>query len=163
MFKFSTASKQRISQVHELLQILAYETIKVSPYDFGIISNGGLRTAEEQKELFDKGYSKCDGYNKKSYHQSGLALDFVPYIDGSFTWKNEKAFLSIANKAFHVWSAIKDTKGYFLHWGGYWSAKDLNSNGLLDINDKLGWDLPHFELRKYPQEKGVYPVEWDPV
>lgn len=161
MYSFSTSSRQRIAEVHELLQELAFETIKISSFDFGIPSNGGKRTAEQQKGLFNKGYSQCDGYNKKSYHQSGLALDFVPYINGGFTWGNEEAFLSIAKSAFQIWENIVDKHGFFLHWGGFWKAKDLNFNGLLDVDDKLGWDLPHFELRKRPQEKGVYPIEWN--
>ena len=158
MYSFGTSSQQRIAEVHELLQALAFETIKISPFDFGIPSTGGKRTAEQQKELFDKGNSKCDGYNKKSYHQTGLALDFVPYIDGSYTWENTKAFLAIAKAAFQVWNTIPDKNGFFLHWGGYWEAKDLNGNGWLDIDDKLGWDLPHYELRKSPQVNGVYPI-----
>lgn len=160
MYKFGNASKQRIQEVNGLLQTLANETIQASPFDFGIPSTGGLRTAEQQKELYNKGYSKCDGYNKKSYHQTGLALDFVPYIDGGYTWANKEAFLAIAKTAFEAWEKIPDKKGYFLHWGGFWKAKDLNLDGFLGDGDQLGWDLPHFELRKTEQTKGVYPINW---
>jgi len=34
-----------------------------------------LRSAEEQNRLFQKGVSGCDGYKKKSRHQSGKAMD----------------------------------------------------------------------------------------
>ena len=69
------------------------------------------------------------------YHQTGLALDFVPYINGAYTWQNEQAFLAIAKTAFQVWDNIPDKKGMFLHWGGFWRAEDLNFNGLLNLDD----------------------------
>ncbi len=162
MFTFGDASKKHIAGVHDLLQDLAYETIKRSAVDFGVLVNGGLRTAEEQKALFDQGRSKCDGYKVKSYHQSGLAIDFVPYIAGSYTWSNENAFLAIAATALAVWEEVADKQGYYLHWGGFWSAGDLNQNAVLDPKDRLGWDPPHFELRTAPQ-KGVYPVVPDGI
>jgi peptidoglycan LD-endopeptidase CwlK len=162
MYKFGDASISRIGKVHQLLQRLANGTIEKSDFDFGIPSTGGLRTTEEQYELFKKGNSQCDGTIKKSYHQTGLALDFVPYINGKYTWENKDAFLSIAKTAFDVWEKMDDKQGMFLHWGGFWTAKDLNGNGLLDINDQLGWDLPHFELRNYAQVKGVYPIDRKP-
>lgn len=159
-FKFGTRSRERIATVNQLLQDLAYGTIAISEYDISITKTAGLRTAKMQKELFDKGRSQLDGINKVSYHQSGKAIDFVPYIDGKPTWANNKAFLAIADAAFKTWDDIPDKSGYHLHWGGYWRAKDLDGDGVLDEDDKLGWDLPHFELRTYPQTKGVYPVEW---
>ena len=160
MFYFGGTSKKRISEVHKLLQELAYKTIETSTVDFGIAKYGGLRTAIEQKQLFDKKYSKCDGTIKKSYHQSGLAIDFVPYINGTYTWADKKAFLAIAQAVFSTWSVLPDKMGFFLHWGGFWGAKDLNFNELLDLDKELGWDLPHFELRTVEQTRGVYPISW---
>ncbi|MGQ1911241.1 hypothetical protein ACT3CE_15825 [Marinifilum sp. RC60d5] len=151
MYKFGKQSKARLLEVHILLQKLAHATLEQSKYDFGIPSTGGLRTAEMQNELYKKGFSKLDGYQKKSYHQTGLALDLVPYINGKYTWQNKEAFLHIAHTAFHVWSEITSSKDIYLHWGGFWRAKDLNQNHFLDISDKLGWDLPHFELRNKAQ------------
>lgn len=159
-FKFGTKSRERISTVNPLLQELAFKTIEISPYDISITRTAGLRTAEMQKELFDQKRSKCDGVKRKSFHQTGDAIDFVPYIDGGVTWKNETAFLEIAKAAFKAWDNIDDKQGYHLHWGGYWGAKDLDGDGILEQDDKLGWDKPHFELRKNPQTKGKYPLEW---
>jgi peptidoglycan L-alanyl-D-glutamate endopeptidase CwlK len=159
-FKFGTKSRERIGTVNPILQELAYKTIEISPYDISITRTAALRTPEMQKELFDKGSSQLDGYKKKSFHQTGDAIDFVPYIDGGVTWKNKAAFLGIAKAAFKAWEAIDDKQGYHLHWGGYWRAEDLDGDGILEVDDKLGWDLPHFELRKYPQTKGKYPLEW---
>lgn len=53
-----------------------------------------LRSAEEQKRLFGKGVSGCDGYIKRSKHQLGKAMDIYlvklnskgkPYVDYNWT------------------------------------------------------------------------------
>jgi|TARA_Y100000310_G_scaffold335703_1_gene418404 peptidoglycan L-alanyl-D-glutamate endopeptidase CwlK len=163
--KYGKRSAANIATVHSILQVFAYRVLDHLPIDSGVditvLDSGGLRTATDQNALFKEGRSKLDGYSKKSYHQSGLAIDLVPYLDGRATWSNAESFLTIASTALDVWESMKAeglTEGYFLHWGGFWGAKDLNDNGLLDIDDKLGWDLPHWELRKVEQVKGVMPV-----
>jgi len=168
MNKFGKASARNIATVHSILQTLAYRTLekvstKHSWVDMTVLKSGGLRTAMEQNALFKENPPKTslDGYSKKSYHQSGLAIDLVPYLSGRADWSNAEAFLLIAEAGLEVWEEMKEegqTSIYFLHWGGYWKAKDLNDNGLLDIDDKLGWDLPHWELRTYKQERGVMPI-----
>lgn len=157
-YRFSERSIKNIKTTHRILQELATRVIARSEFDFGVLDNGGLRTAEEQNKLFNEGASKCDGYNKKSFHQSGMAIDFVPYING-FTWKNKGAFLHIAKIALEEFENLQ-TEDYHLHWGGFWGSKDLDNDGKLNLTKELGWDLPHFELRKYPQTKGVLPIEW---
>jgi len=58
-----------------------------------------LRSAEEQKRLFEKGVSGCDGTFKKSAHQYAKAMDIYlvkinsknrPYVDYNWT-QEEKA------------------------------------------------------------------------
>jgi peptidoglycan L-alanyl-D-glutamate endopeptidase CwlK len=158
-FKFGARSIKNISTTNTILQELAARIISRSEFDFGVLNNGGRRTAKEQNIIYKKGHSKCDGYKVKSYHQSGMAIDFVPYIDGKFTWESKKAFLQIAKLAYEEVAGMY-TGDYFLHWGGFWSALDLNGNGLLEPKDKIGWDAAHFELRKYKQVRGVYPIKW---
>ncbi len=166
MNKFGKRSARNIATVHDILQVWIYRTLeKVStkhPWvDITVLDSGGNRTAQEQNALFKEGRSKCDGYTKKSNHQEGKAVDTVPYIDGRATWGNAEAFLLIAEAGLEVWEEMKEegkTSIYFLHWGGYWSAIDLNDNGLLDIDDKQGLDRPHWELRTYEQTRGVMPI-----
>ncbi len=158
MYKFGRRSVKNIQTTHKILQQLAVNVIARSKFDISVIDNGGLRTAEEQNELFKDDKSSCDGYKKISYHQSGMAIDLIPYINGSVTWKNKEAFLHIAEIALEEFNNIY-TEDYYLHWGGFWSAKDLDGDGILEITDKLGWDLPHFELRNYKQTRGVYPID----
>lgn len=154
MYSWGKRSVKNINTVNDVLQILAQKIISRLIYDVGVLNTGGLRTAEMQNEIFLAGNSECDGYEKKSYHQSGKAIDFVPYIDGALTWSNGKAFLSNAKIVLECWEEMKaadQTQYYFLHWGGYWGDKDLDGDQLLEITDKLGWDMAHFELRKTPQ------------
>jgi peptidoglycan L-alanyl-D-glutamate endopeptidase CwlK len=78
-YKFSKKSLDTLKTVDGRLQALAHVVLANSEHDFGIPSTGGLRTSEEQNKLYKKGWSKLDGYNKKSYHQSGLAIDIAVY------------------------------------------------------------------------------------
>lgn len=157
MYKFGKQSIKNIHTVNPLLQELAARMIEISKVDVGVLSTGGLRTAEQQNEIFNIGNSECDGYDKKSYHQTGLAIDFVPYINGKYTWNNKWAFLEIKKAVDKAWEDILHGN-YYLHSGIYWGAKDLNGNGILEITDKMGWDAAHHELRLTPQVRNVYPI-----
>lgn len=155
MFSWGKRSVKNINTINNIGQIFANRLILRSPFDMGVLNTGGKRTAEMQYDIFLTGNSKCDGYKKKSYHQSGLAIDLVPYINGAYTWNNGFAFLSIAKEALKLWSEMVEAgedQGYYLHWGGYWGDKDLDGDQLLEITDKLGWDMAHFEFRKKPQK-----------
>ena len=157
MYKFGKRSVKNIQTTHKLLQELATKLISVSDFDISVIDDGGLRTAEQQNKLFKLGRSKLDGYKKKSYHQSGMAIDFVPFVNGTLTWKNKEAFLHIAKTALSIWNTDMLTENYYLHWGGFWGASDKDGDGILELTDKTGWDMPHFELRMTPQI-GVIPI-----
>ena len=83
-----------------------------------------LRSAEEQKRLFDKGKSQLDGYEKISNHQKGKAVDIYlteTNIDGfamvRFDWDRQKA-----EKWHKIWEEC---------YGG---------------REMIEWDLPHFEV-----------------
>lgn len=68
-----------------------------------------LRDAEYQNSLYQQGrttgekgryVTKCDGYEKESNHQSGLAWDAVPLDDkGVILWKDNKKFKQMADIA----------------------------------------------------------------
>lgn len=161
MKNWSSSSVIYINTVHEVLQKLAQKLTTKTPYELRVLNTGGKRDAEIQNLIFKQGNSKCDGYKKKSYHQTGLAIDFVPLVNGVLTWSNGLAFLSVAKVIFEIWQEMTESgenEGYYLHWGGFWGAKDLDSDGLLEISDKLGWDGAHYELRKSPQ-RNVMKIE----
>lgn len=133
MYKLSKRSRSRLEGVKPILIEIVEEAIKESPYDFGIPSFGGRRTSEEQHYLFNKGVSKCDGYEKLSNHQPkegeelGEAFDIYAYVDGKATWKHEY-YKPIAE---HIMTVAKEKFGVELEWGGNW---------------KSFVDLPHFQL-----------------
>lgn len=126
MFRFSKRSIQRMQGVDERLVAVAHRALEISKVDFGIPSDGGLRTAEEQKALHDDGKSQLDGYTRKSYHQSGKALDVYAYVDGAASWDTE----DLALVACAMLQAASEL-GVKLEWGGLWSSFV---------------DMPHFQI-----------------
>lgn len=125
-FEFSKRSLERMNGVHDDLVRVAITALAISQIDFGIPPDGGLRTAERQRELFNDRLSKADGFEKQSKHQTGRALDVYAYVDGKASWEPEHlamvaaAMLQAANRI-----------GIKLEWGGLWSTFQ---------------DMPHFQL-----------------
>lgn len=124
MFKFSQKSISRLEGVDIRLKEVAELALTLTPIDFGIPSTGGLRTAEQQNNLYLEGKSRRDGIKRKSLHQLGTALDVYAYVDGKASW--QKDHLTIIAGAM-LESARR--LGYKITWGGWWP-----------------WDMPHFQL-----------------
>jgi peptidoglycan L-alanyl-D-glutamate endopeptidase CwlK len=114
-FKLSKKSKERRKGVDQRLIEISDLAIKITKVDFGHPEYAGMRTDDEQHELFKQGRSKADGYQKKSRHQTGLALDFYAFVDGKASW--EKEHLAMVAAAFLQAASIL---GYQLEWGGLW-------------------------------------------
>lgn len=130
-FKFSKSSLKNMEGVNHKLKLVAEGALYISLVDFGIPKFGGLRTAEEQYILYMDGKSQLDGTRKKSYHQTGRALDFFAYVDGRASW--EPVHLSMVACAFlQVASQFKIS----LSWGGLWANGDKY----------YGRDMPHIQL-----------------
>jgi peptidoglycan L-alanyl-D-glutamate endopeptidase CwlK len=127
MYKLSNRSRSRLDGINPVLIEIVEEAIKDSPFDFGIPQSGGLRTAEDQNKLFNQKVSKCDGYAKKSYHQSGNAFDIYAYVNGRASWET-KHLKPIAE---HILNVADECFNIQLTWGGNW------------VNFK---DLPHFQI-----------------
>ena len=137
-YKFSENSIKIIDTTHIYVQLLIYRTLDNSPYDFGIPSTGGKRTPAEQKELFDKGWSKLDGYEKKSYHQTGMAIDIFLWCDehNGICYKCKDKYKEIAGVVKEQFNQMKEENiipnTAKLTWGGDW---------------KTFIDLPHFQIK----------------
>jgi len=129
-FKLSQKSMSNLNGVDNRLIELALRSISKSPIDFGIPPYGGLRTSEDQNKLFITGKSKCDGYDKKSNHQTGLAFDVYAYIDRAATW--DKIHLAIVAG---VILSEANQMGLNIRWGGTFGSNIFH-----------GWDYPHFEI-----------------
>ena len=131
-FVLGKTSVEELSKINPILKQLANMAISRSEVDFGILKLGGIRTAAEQHELFLAGRSKVDGLVKPTTHQTGMAVDLVPYINGKYTWEDHEAFHLINKAVLESWKEM-DVTEYKLVWGGDW---------------KTFLDMPHYELRK---------------
>ena len=131
MYKLGEKSLENLKGVNPILieileRALEISSTRVDGVDFTIISTAGIRTPEQQNRLFKEGVSKADGYNKISKHQTGDALDVVPFVNGRASW-DEKELLKVA---VCMLQASKEL-GYNLKWGGFWRTFK---------------DLPHYQL-----------------
>lgn len=98
----------------------------------------GRRNKAQQKSLFDRGLSKCDGSRKKSRHQFGLAIHvglryrrsngFIP-ANNSMPSNAEQLFRLILKKAREL---------------GFTCGADWKKS---KPGDKFGWDSQHLELK----------------
>lgn len=81
-FHFGDRSVALLNKLHVDLQKVAYEVIKISPYDLTILPST-IRTIEEQIKFVATGKSKT--YNSR--HLYLTACDFSPLINGKITWE----------------------------------------------------------------------------
>jgi peptidoglycan L-alanyl-D-glutamate endopeptidase CwlK len=126
-YLLSKRSIKNLEGVDEVLKLIAIRGVTESPFDFGIPGLGGRRTNAEQFVLFNKGASKCDGYKKKSYHQTGKAFDVYAFVRGKATWE-QKYYEPIAR---HLQEFAKKEYSVRLEWGGDWRSFI---------------DMPHFQI-----------------
>lgn len=121
MYSFSNRSKERLKGVDSSLIKVMEESIKNSPYDFGITE--GIRTPERQKQLYDEGKS----LTLKSKHLIGRAVDIAVFVEGKLTW-DFKYYKPVAE---HI-KKVAETLKVNIIWGGDWRRLV---------------DAPHFELK----------------
>ena len=119
----------------ETLKTAVKDFIDYTPIDFVVLSNGALRSAELQNELYKKGNSQCDGYKYKSKHQSGLAVDIVPWVNNKPTW--DRDYVMRLSGAFCS----------FLNLVGIDFINGADWNGDGDLNGD-SWDGCHFEVKE---------------
>lgn len=122
MMNLGTRSKKSIKGVsQEMGQVIGLLRYR-NKVDCTFID--GLRTAEQQNEKFRNGASKLDGYNKKSCHQSGNAVDFIPFPFNN-NWKDPMFRV--------IWEELKTC------------AEMLG----FVVGPHISWDGGHFEIRGY--------------
>ena len=147
-YKLSQRSLDRMEGVDERLVAVAKAAIGHTKTDFGVIC--GLRTIEEQRELYNKGASKT----MKSKHIDGNALDLMAYVGSRGSWEI-KLYFDIAD-------AVKEAAidvGVAMRWGAAWHINDIREwggtmeeayNAYVDLRRSQGKspfiDGPHFEL-----------------
>ncbi len=121
-FRLGKNSKKNLQGVHPDIVKLVEAVIKISPVDFTILNDGGLRTAAMQMKLFKRGASKLDGRNRKSKHQKqasgfGEAVDLVPWV-GSPRWEWPLIYPIAGCMAYTAREMDID-----LRWGGVWDME----------------------------------------
>ncbi len=132
MYKFGSRSIKRMEGVDQALVDVAVRALEISSnridgIDFTIPKYGGLRTAKDQKKLFDRGASRADGVTNKSRHQLGKALDVIAYVDGSASFEDEHL-----HKVAVCMLQAANELNVKLEWGGHW---------------KTFKDLPHYQIK----------------
>lgn len=137
-YAFSDTSLRRMKGLNVELKKLLFLTLKRTPIDFGIAWMGGFRSAEDQNYLFkqEPKVTSKDGYKKQSKHQSGLAVDLMPYVKGKSSPSKEN-YLILAGVMF----AAANELGLTLRSGMDW---DMDSEYLIDQTFN---DYPHFEIK----------------
>lgn len=153
-FRLSQSSLGKLEGVHPLLVDVIKKALEHSRTDFGVIY--GVRTVEEQKELFEKGASKT----MKSYHlvqPDGYshAVDLMAYVGPRSSWE-----LSLYDDLADAVKIAAEEQGAHIRWGGAWTVNDICTwagtmeeamNSYVDLRRSQGRrpfiDGPHFELR----------------
>jgi len=149
-FKLSSRSLERLEGVDERIVAVAKYAIGITKVDFGIPHLGGLRTMDQQRELFEKGASQT----MKSKHLEGIAIDTVAYVGPRVSWEiNLYDDIADAMK-----EAAKDV-GVKLRWGAAWHIDSIGDyegsmedamNEYIDLRRSQGrrpfMDAPHYEL-----------------
>ena len=123
MYRLSNRSLGRLKGVYPIgIDILIFSIEhKDCPYDFGICTDGGLRTPEDQYKMYIRGASKKDGYKKKSKHQSGKAIDLYIYINGKASWNPD-----MLEKLYrHIEKIAIEEFGIDTRWGGDWDEDGI--------------------------------------
>tara|TARA_B100002019_G_scaffold292644_1_gene316497 strand:+ start:2298 stop:2678 length:381 start_codon:yes stop_codon:yes gene_type:complete len=125
MYRFGKKSKARLKGVDPKLVNVLNELIKIM--DVTIIE--GLRSAERQQELLEKGATKV----KYSKHMEGKAVDLAPYpID----WEDRDRFHYMGGMI----RGIAKQLNVNVRWGGDWDGDGETKDNGFD-------DLVHVEIR----------------
>lgn len=125
--KLSTVKNQLQKIVNRAAEILAESKV------FFIVTQG-LRTAEEQKELYAQGRTKPGKivtWTLNSNHIGGNAIDLAPLLDGKLNW-DENGKLGLWPVISSAMKRAAQELNEPITWGGDWAGKK---------NDR-----PHFEL-----------------
>ena len=118
-FHLSLKSKKELLGVHPKLVEVVHRAIMVTDMDFVVFD--GKRSAREQARHYKNGVSQLDGYKKKSYHQSGNAVDLVPFVKGRENHGDWDNYYHLAEAM--VRAANELGYGGNIRWGAVWDRR----------------------------------------
>lgn len=130
-YKLGTRSRQRLNGVHPDLVRVVEQAIEITSIDFTVLE--GLRTAERQRRLLDKGATTT----MRSRHLTGHAVDLGAYVDGSVRWD-----WPLYHKIADAMKQAAEELNVPLEWGGDWRTFK---------------DGPHFQLpwSDFPETESI--------
>tara|TARA_R110002124_G_scaffold77826_1_gene208129 strand:+ start:84 stop:536 length:453 start_codon:yes stop_codon:yes gene_type:complete len=147
-FKLSQRSLDKMEGVDSTLVEVVKEAIGLTKVDFGVTF--GLRTLEQQKELYDSGRSQT----MKSKHLDGRAVDLVAYFGSDVSWE-----LNVYDDICDAMAEAARRHTLALKWGAAWSEGDIRMyggtaedamNAYIDLRRsekrRPFIDAPHFEM-----------------
>ena len=143
MFYLGNRSRGRLDGVHPQIIACIENSLAVSPIDFGIPRDGGVRTAERQREMYEDPdiETKCDGFVNISRHQIpvgckyGMAFDFYAYLNGKPSWDDlHMALVAGVILATNKQMMLSGEMTFSLRWGGTFGSDTFH-----------GWDKAHME------------------
>lgn len=126
-YNLGTKSRAELKGVAPQLVSVVELAIRNTEQDFTVFD--GIRTAQDQRALYNRGASQRDGYRKKSKHQIqssgyGEAVDLVPWISGRPVWDWDAIYV--------IADAVTDAARELdvnLRWGGCWQVvNDLSGS-----------------------------------
>ena len=123
MNKISSRSIKNIQGIDPRLSLIVGMVLARGKVDLTITC--GSRSLEDQQKAFKDGFSNLDGINKKSKHQTGKAIDFIPYPFNG--WDDIKSFKKVGEEL----KLCADYLGIKNSYGGDWKSFK---------------DYPHFQL-----------------
>lgn len=121
-YALGTRSLEKLRGVHPRLITVVKRAILITKQDFAVTD--GLRTAEQQRILVQKGASRT----MKSKHLKqgdgfGHAVDLVPFINGGPRWEWEPIWQIAA-----AMDQVASELGVKLTWGAVWD-RTMNTYG----------------------------------
>lgn len=121
MKRISNRSKINLKNVDERMSLIVGAVLARGNVDFTVTS--GFRTVQEQKSLYAQGRTKsgkkvtnADGVKNKSRHQSGKAIDIIPYPFKG--WDDVESFREVAEEFKYVAKHFNVE----IEWGGDWKS-----------------------------------------
>ena len=133
MFLFGKKSKKKLEGTNEVVQRVCKRALEISTVDFSIID--GFRTQKQQKKMFDKGASELDGTMRISDHQTGMAVDVIPYIRGMDVWDTKD--LAVRSAWLEIYRAFMRAA----------MQEDVQLEFGLGYNISGGRDWPHISFK----------------
>lgn len=112
---------RKLSDLHPKVQLMAEGWLReCRDLNLDILVTCTLRTSEEQNRLYEQGRSKPGhivtyARGGESFHNYGLALDFVPLVEGKPTWKTSGYDLELWTLA----GELAEEHGF--EWAGRWT------------------------------------------